>query len=69
MVPNSQKIKVSLTFEYEAPIYEGDPDDAYEIAQLEGQGLTEVLEDNIGGLYDDFHITSLDVSPVLIEKP
>lgn len=64
---DSQRLRVNLIFEYDAEIFEGDPDDAFELAKIEQR----LAEDNPRGvipiLLDNADVTTLEVTPVLAE--
>lgn len=68
MIGDTQRLKVRVEFEYDAEVFDGDPDDAFEIAKLE-QGLAA---DNPRGvlpiLLDEATVTLLEVEPVLVEE-
>lgn len=68
MIGDTQRLKVRLEFEYDAEVFEGDPDDAFEIAKLE-QGITANHPRGvIPILLDEATVTLLEVEPVLVEE-
>lgn len=58
-----QKYNVSIEFSYESPVFDGDPTDLVELAELEASELTNILQ---GVLYPDEG--SLKVSVVAVTR-
>jgi hypothetical protein len=56
-----QTYEVNVTFEYEGPIYDGDPDDRYILAQLERGDIERILL----ARFSECEIKSLVVNPVI----
>ena len=63
---NSQTVSVTIEFTYEASIYPGDPDDAYEIAKLESDAMSGDVFDFVDSLVPGgLDHVRLEVKPVL----
>lgn len=68
MIAESQRLRVLIEFEYDAEIFEGDPDDAFEIAKLEQDLALSNPQDVLPLILDGADITRLEVTPVLVEE-
>lgn len=59
--PKKQPIRLTIEVTYDALVYDGDPDDAFEIADLEKAELEDdirwYIEDLVSGLRD-FNLTA-----------
>lgn len=65
-IGTSQTVKVTLEFAYEAQIFPGDPEDAFEIANLEMNSISPDIFDAVHDLnLDHLGEISLTVLPVL----
>lgn len=58
---DTQTYKVTLTFEYTEKVFEGDPDDRFELAKYEQQDI----EDLILNHFNDTEIKNIKVEPVI----
>lgn len=65
---DSQRLKVSIQFEYDAEIFEGDPDDAFEIAELEKNLMLDNPAGALAVILRNADGFSTEVEPVLLEK-
>lgn len=61
MLANSQAYEVEVKFTFEPPVYDGDPDDIFELAELEKKSVVEV----ISKMFDEAEISSLEIAPVI----
>jgi hypothetical protein len=61
--PKLQPLKVSVEFSYDAELFEGDPDDAYEIASLEQEALEDALQGAIDSILGDYKGFRVNISP------
>lgn len=68
MIGNTQRLKVRLEFEYDAEVFDGDPDDAFEIAKLEQALASDNPRGVLPMLLDEGTVTLLEVEPVLVEE-
>lgn len=44
-----QKFTVNVSFTFEAPVFEGDPTDLFELADLEERSIVTILDDMFEG--------------------
>lgn len=58
-----QPLRVTMEFTFEAPVYEGDPNDAFEIARLEQENLEKIAGEFMESLFDDVEIVKVEVKP------
>lgn len=63
MLGNYQKYEVTVKFTYEAPVFEEDPDDVFELAALEEKSVATEL--HVG--FPELDIKELSVAPVIGE--
>lgn len=63
MLGDYQKYTVLAQFTFEAEVFPEDPDDVYELAELEAKSVAEQLSI----AFPDLDITQLDVTPVIGE--
>jgi len=61
MVSDSQRYEVTLSFSFEPPVFEGDPDDVYELAELEKKSVA----DTIVSSFEDAEILDLEIVPII----
>lgn len=59
--PNYQKLRATVTFEFEAEIFPGDPNDAYQIASLEEADLRDFLTQSLR----DYANLRVKVQPII----
>lgn len=58
---DTQSYKVTLSFEYTGKVFDGDPDDRFELAQFEADDLEKLILDH----FDDCEIKDVKVVPVI----
>lgn len=63
MIGDFQKYSVYAKLVVEAEVFPEDPDDVYELAELEKKSIAEMLTNS----YSDIEILELDVYPVIGE--
>lgn len=63
MLGNYQKYEVNVKFTFESEVFPEDPDDVYELAQLEEKSVATELGISFPGI----DITELTVAPVIGE--
>lgn len=63
MLGDYQKYNVYAKFSFEAEVFPEDPDDVYELAELEAKSVAEQLSI----AFPELDITELDVYPVIGE--
>lgn len=56
-----QTYKVTVEFEYEGPVFDGDPDDRYILAQLERGDVERILS----ARFSQCEINNLTVKPII----
>lgn len=61
MLGNYQKYTVKVEYTFEAPVFEEDPQDVFELAELEKKSVAETLS----GVFTDIEIQSLEVTPII----
>lgn len=65
MVPivkqDSQDYEVTIVFKYTGKIFDGDPDDRFELAEFEKDDLEQLLLNH----FDDCVINKINVTPVI----
>lgn len=65
---DSQRLRVTLQFEYDAEIFDGDPDDAFEIAELEKNLMLDNPAGALSVILRNADEVTAQVEPVLLEK-
>lgn len=61
MLGNYQKYEVTVKFTFESEVFPEDPDDVFELAQLESTSVATEL----GIAFPDLEIQALEVAPVI----
>jgi len=61
MLGNYQKYEVTVKFTFESEVFPEDPDDVFELAQLEAKSVATEL----GIAFPELEIQTLDVAPVI----
>lgn len=61
--PKKQPLYVTVKFAYDADVFEGDPDDAYDIARLENGEIEIPLQDAIEEVVGTTRFFSVSVKP------
>lgn len=61
--PKSQPIRLTIQLSYNAPIFDGDPKDAFEIADLEKAELEETIHSYLGAVIGELKDFKLTVQP------
>jgi len=61
MLGNYQKYEVTVKFTFESEVFPEDPDDVFELAQLEAKSVATEL----GIAFSELEIQTLDVAPVI----
>lgn len=59
-----QRMKLMLEFEYDAEVFENDPDDAFELAELEQEYLFPAIKDVMNAVHNP-HSIGFSVKPVI----
>lgn len=63
--PHKQEYISNVQFRWSADVFEGDPNDVYELAALEKVFLTKLLEDTAAELGEDGRVKITMLEPVL----
>ena len=61
--PRKQPIRISIEVTYDAPVYDGDPKDAFEIANLEKAELEETIHSYLGAVIGELKHFKLTAQP------
>lgn len=61
MRTNFQRYEATVKFTFEAEVFPEDPDDVYELAELE----TATVENTILSVFDEAEVESIKVEPVI----
>lgn len=61
MKEDSQIYEVSVKFKYVGKVFEGDPDDVYDLAEFERDDIEQLLLKH----FDECNITNLKVDPII----
>lgn len=61
--PKKQPIRLTIQVSYDAPVYEGDPEDAFEIAALEQGELEETIHSYLGAVIGELKHFKLTAQP------
>jgi hypothetical protein len=61
MLGNYQTYEVNVKLTFEAPVFEEDPDDVFELADLEKTSVTQALT----SVFAECEIQNLEVTPVI----
>ena len=61
--PKTQPLKVRISFAYDADIFDGDPDDAFEIASLEAGDLEPAIREAISELFGEYRNLTVSIQP------
>lgn len=61
--PHTQRLTATITFSYDAEVFDGDPTDAFEIADLETRELETAFEDALEGVTGDVRNLKLKIIP------
>lgn len=61
--PKFIPLSVTVDFDYDGEVFDGDPDDAFEIARLEQKMLETELEVAIGNVLDNARFIRVKVRP------
>lgn len=64
IINNGQRLKATVEFYYDAPVFDEDPDDVYELARLEELDL-DANPDAIGDLIAESTNVSIKIEPAL----
>lgn len=65
IIKKGQRLKVTIEFDYEAPVYDEDPDDVYELARLEEVDLERGLPEALDYLVQEYDRSILRVTPII----
>ena len=68
MTDNTQRLRVRMEFEYETEIFEGDPDDAFEIAKVEENFMLDNPAGALAVILREADDVTVKVSPVFVEE-
>ena len=60
MIEPYQRYEVTVKFEFESEVFAGDPDDVYELAELEKDSVRTIIENSFEGV----SVTELKVDPL-----
>lgn len=63
--PHKQQFIANVQFRWSADVFEGDPNDVFELAKLEGTFLSKLLEDTAAELGEDGIAKITMLEPVL----
>ena len=61
---NKQRFHIEVQFNYDGEVFDGDPGDLDELAQLEEYGLAEVLQVHLDGFFNNVQNVYVNVSAV-----
>lgn len=62
MIGDYQRYEVTVRFAFESEVFPEDPDDVYELADLEKKSV----EDTLKSVFDEVTIDTLKVEPIII---
>lgn len=62
MLGNYQRYEVTVTFSFDSEVFPDDPDDVFELAQLEKTSVESIIKTS----FDEVEIESLSVEPIII---
>lgn len=68
MIPDPQRLKVVVEFEYEPEVYDGDPVDAFALAELEKNYIEDVMANAGIDLSNNYaHHRIISIKPILTD--
>lgn len=66
-IRNDQSFFATIEFNYSAPVFEEDPDDVYELAQLEKADLERSIKSVLQGLVQNPEDIAVSIMPIIGE--